>query len=123
MWRAIAWRSSSQRHGALEIRWSDTLRRDFATVAIELALARPPACRIPLGDDAMNAVGREKSVLDSLPQAVGVDRIAEIMVSVAIVLVAVVSPSCRAEKPAENSSGSRASCSRLWRCRDDTRRR
>ena len=63
------------------------LIRDVAPVAVEFALARPPARRVPLGDDAVDAVGSEEAVVDSLPQAVGVDRIAEIAVRVGVVLV------------------------------------
>src|SRR5438309_723053 len=33
----------------------------------------------------MNAIGREESILDSLAQAVGIDRIAEIEISIAII--------------------------------------
>ena len=77
--------SSFQCHGALEIRCLILIVRDLATVAIQLSLARPPSCRIPLGDNAMNSVGREESVLDSLPQAIGINRIAEVPVSIAIV--------------------------------------
>ena len=44
---------------------------------IELILARPPARRVPLADDAMHAIRCEEPILDPLPQTVPIDRIAE----------------------------------------------
>ena len=69
--------------------------------------ARSPACDIPRreshghslsssplvgrqpaassgGDNAMHAVGREEAIVDALPQAVLVDRVAEIAIGVAL---------------------------------------
>ena len=51
---------------------------DLAAVAVELALARPPAGGVHVGDDAVDAVGGEEAVVDALAQAVGVDRVAEV---------------------------------------------
>ena len=59
---------------------------DRPAVAIKLVLARPPAGGVPFGDDAMHAIGREEAVVDALPQAVLVDRIAEVEVGVAVVV-------------------------------------
>ena len=75
-----------ERDGAFEINCLIFIVRDFSTVAIEVALAWTPAGGIPLGHDAMHPVGRKKAVLDSLAQAVGVYRVAEISIRVAIVL-------------------------------------
>ena len=49
-------------------------------------MAGPPAGGVPRGDDAMDAVGGEEAVVDALPQAVGVERVAEVAVGVAVVL-------------------------------------
>ena len=59
---------------------------DFAAVAVEVVLARPPAGGVPLRDDAMHAVGREEAVVNALPQAVGVNRVAEVEVGVAVLV-------------------------------------
>ena len=37
-----------------------------AAVTIEVALARPPARRVSFSHDAVNSIGREKTVFDSL---------------------------------------------------------
>ena len=79
-------RAGAQGDDALEILGLVFIVGDRAAVAVELVLARPPAGGVPLGDDAMHAVGREKAVVDALAQAVFVDRVAEIDVGVAVVL-------------------------------------
>ncbi len=78
--------AGAQRDDPLEILGLVFVVGDRAAVAVEFVLARPPAGRIPFGDDAMHAVRREEAVVDALPQAVFVDRIAEIAVGVAVVL-------------------------------------
>lgn len=55
-------------------------------LAIKLVNAGPPARRIPFGDHTMHAIRRKKTVLNALPQAVLVDRIAEIKIGIAIVV-------------------------------------
>ena len=76
----------AQRDDPLEVLRPILVVGNLAAVAVELALARPPAGGVPVGDDAMHAVGREEAVVDALPQAVGVDRVAEVAVGVAVVL-------------------------------------
>ncbi len=114
--------ASFEGHGSLEV---DRLILTIGyrpAVTIDIALARPPAGGVPFGHDPVHPIGCKESVLDSLPQAIGINRIAEVPVSIAIVCAAVL-PSCRAGNRAGNSSGSRASCFGPWRCRDDIRRR
>ena len=57
----------------------------------------------------MDAVGGEEAVLDALPQAVGVERVAEVDVGVAVVLAQAGWRSCRAGRPARSIPGSPAS--------------
>src|SRR5207253_11402786 len=59
--------------------------RNLTAVAIEIALARTPAGCVPLSHNAMNPIGREKSIFDALAQTIRVNRIAEVAVSIAIV--------------------------------------
>ena len=56
---------------------------NFATVSINIVFARPPTRRVPLSDDTVDSIWREKAVFDSLPQAVLVNRIAEVKIGVA----------------------------------------
>ena len=78
--------SRAQRDDPLEILRPVFIIRDGAAVAVEFVLARPPPGSIPFGDDAMHPVGSKKAVVDALPQAVFVNRIAEIAVGVAVVV-------------------------------------
>ena len=78
--------AGAQRDDALEVLGLVLVVGDLAAVAVELVLARAPAGGVPLGDDAMHAVGREEAVVDALPQAVRVDRVAEVAVGVAVVV-------------------------------------
>ena len=75
-----------KRDQPVEIRRAVKAVRDLPAVAIHLAGRRPPACSIDGGDDAVHAVGRKEAVIDALPEAVGVERIVEIAVCVAVVL-------------------------------------
>ena len=52
---------------------------------VKLASVRPPAYRIRTCDDAMDAIRREETVFNALPQGVGVERIAKIEIRVAII--------------------------------------
>src|SRR5439155_4973828 len=44
------------------------------------------ASGVPLGDDAVDAIGREEALVNALAQAVGVNRVAEVEVSVAVLI-------------------------------------
>ena len=59
---------------------------DRPAIAVEIGLARPPPGGIPFGDDTVHSVRRQEAVIDPLPQAVFVNRIAEIAVGVTVVL-------------------------------------
>ena len=78
--------AGAQRNDPLEILGLVFVVGDLPAVAVEFVLARPPAGGVPVGDDAMHAVGRQEAVVDALPQAVGVNRVAEIEVGVAVVV-------------------------------------
>ena len=54
--------------------------------AILHALRRPPARSIHIRDNAMDPVRRQESVLNSLPQAVGVNRVAKIVIGIPVVV-------------------------------------
>ena len=74
-----------QRDDALEILGAVFVVGDLPAVSVNFALARPPASRIDGGDDAVDPVRRKKAVIDALPQAVCVERIAEITIGVPVV--------------------------------------
>ena len=76
--------AGSERDDALEVGRLIFVVGNLAAVAVEVAFARAPAGGIPFGDDAVNAIGGEEAVVDALAQAVGVDRIAEVEVGVAV---------------------------------------
>ena len=76
-------RARTQRDDALEILGQVFLVGHFTAIAVQFILAGPPAGGIHRGDDAVNPVRRQESVLDALAQAVGIDRIAEVLVAVA----------------------------------------
>jgi hypothetical protein len=61
------------------------VRYSSSAGAVQVVHARPPTGGVPFGDDPMDTVRREKPVVDALAQAVLVDRIAEILVAVAVV--------------------------------------
>ena len=75
-----------QRNDPLEVGRLVNLVGNLPAVAVDVALAGPPAGRVPLGDDPMHAVRGQEAVVDALPQAVGVDRVAEVAVGVDVVL-------------------------------------
>src|SRR5688572_3448578 len=79
-------RTRTERDDALEIPSLVLLIGDRAAVAVELVLAGPPAGSVPVGDDAVDSIRSEETVLDSLPQTVLVDGVAEIEVCIAIVV-------------------------------------
>lgn len=64
-----------ERDAALEIGGSVNLVGDFAAVAVEVGFAGPPAGGIPLGDDAVNALGGKEAVVNALFEAVSVNRV------------------------------------------------
>src|SRR6266480_8045502 len=72
-----------QSNFSLEVRRSVNLVWNATPVAINIIFTRPPTRRIPLSDDTVDAIWREKAVLDSLPQTVLVNRIPEVKVCVA----------------------------------------
>src|SRR5574340_1690260 len=67
----------TQRNHTLEILCLVLVIGYRAAVAVEIIPARPPACSIPFGNDAMHAIRREKTIIYALPQTVFVNRIAE----------------------------------------------
>ena len=44
----------------------------------------PPSRCVPFGNDAVNSIRRQKTILDTLTQTVGVDRVAEVSIGIAI---------------------------------------
>lgn len=60
--------------------------RDRPTIAVEFILAGTPACGIPIGDDAMNAIRREETIVNTLTEAILKNGITEIQVGVAIII-------------------------------------
>ncbi len=74
--------AGTQRDDALEVPGLVLVVGNRPAVAVEVVLARPPARGVPFGD-AMHPVRREEAVVDALPEAVFVDRIAEVPVRVA----------------------------------------
>lgn len=60
--------------------------RDLPPIAIHLALAGPPACRIHIRDYSMHPIGSQKTVIDARTQTVRVDGITKITIGIAVVL-------------------------------------
>ena len=113
----------AQRHDPLEVLGLVLVVGDRPAVAVQLVLARAPAGRVPLGDHAMHPVGREEAVVDPLPQAVLVDRVAEVEVGVAVVLAQRRGGHAELERRLEVVEDRRARSSRRARCRGGTRPR
>lgn len=59
---------------------------DLPAMGILLPLVRPPAGGVVGGQDAVDAIGSEEAVLDALLEAVGVERVAEVQVGIAVIL-------------------------------------
>src|SRR5205807_500820 len=78
----------TQRDDALEVAGVVFLVGNLPAEAVHVALAGPPAGGVPGRDYAVDAVRGEEAVVDALAQAVGVDRIPEIVVGVGVVLTA-----------------------------------
>ena len=78
--------AGAQGDAALEVGGGVNLVRDFAAVAVEIVFAGAPAGGVPLGDDAVDAVGGEETVVDALLEAVGIDRVAEVEIGVAVLV-------------------------------------
>jgi hypothetical protein len=76
-------RAGSQRHDSLEVFGLVFVVGNDAAVSVEFVFAWPPAGSVPLGDYPMDPIRREEAVIDSLPQAVFVNRIAEVAIGVA----------------------------------------
>ena len=123
MLRAMAFVRASKCHGPLEILGLVFFVGDFSPVAVEFALARPPAHGIVGRDDTMDAIGGKEAVVNSLPQAVGVDRVAEVGVGIGVCRRAAGLPSCRAGRQARSIREFPASCFRPGHFRDGIRPR
>src|SRR6185437_10522776 len=78
--------AGAQRDDALEILGVILIIRNLTPEAVELALARPPAGGVIVGDHPVHAIGRKEAVRDPLRQRVSIERRAEISVGVAIVV-------------------------------------
>src|SRR5271157_34800 len=74
-----------ERQAALKIAGPVFPVRDFAAITVKLALGGTPARRVHGGHDAVDAVRGKKAIVNALAQAVSVKRVAEILVSVAVV--------------------------------------
>src|SRR5438034_4139162 len=79
-------RASTQRNDSLKILCLIFVVRNLATVSIKIVFARTPTGGIPFGDYTVNAIRREKSIVDALPQTVLVDRVSEVAIRVAVVI-------------------------------------
>jgi len=77
----------AQGHDALEVLGLVLVVGDGPAVAVEVARAGPPPRRVEHAHDAVDAVGGEETVGDALAQAVLVERLAEVDVGVAALLV------------------------------------
>jgi hypothetical protein len=78
--------AGAQQDDAFEIGGVVFVVRDRAAVAVEFVPGRPPARGVPLGDDAVDAVGRKEAIGDALAEGVGINGIAEVEVGVAVFL-------------------------------------
>src|SRR5262249_47401737 len=75
--------AGAQGDDALEVLGLIFVVRNCAAVAVEIVFPGPPAGRVPFRNDPVNTVWGEKPVLDPLPEAVFVDRRAEVLVGIA----------------------------------------
>ena len=73
-------------HDALEVAGVILGIRDLSPKAVQLALGRTPAGGVVIGDDAVDPIRGQKPVRDPLGQAVLIDRIAEVVVGIDVVL-------------------------------------
>src|SRR5438552_2597686 len=72
-----------QSNFSFEVRCSINLVWNATPIAVNIIFTRPPTRRVPMRDNTVDSIWREKTVFDSLPQAVLVNWIAEIKVRVA----------------------------------------
>jgi hypothetical protein len=79
-------RAGSQGDDAFEVLRLVLVVGNGPPVAVPVDHAGPPAGRIPFGDHTVDAVGSEEAVVDALPQAVLVDRVAEVEIGIAVVV-------------------------------------
>ena len=68
-----------QGHHSLEIDGVVFFVRDGTAETVDVTLTGPPAGSVPGGDYAMDAIRRQKPIVNALPQTVGVDRYSEIV--------------------------------------------
>ena len=73
-------------HDALEVARVILGIRDLSPKAVQLALGRTPAGGVVIGDDAVHPIRGQKPVRDPLGQTVLIDRIAEVVVGIDVVL-------------------------------------
>src|ERR1700683_2410816 len=79
-------RARAQRNHLLKILGLIFVVGNCAAEPVKFIPAWSPAGGVPLRDDAMNAVRRKETVVDTLPQAVFVDGVPKIEVAIAIIL-------------------------------------
>src|SRR5437016_5381850 len=78
--------AGAQGYDSLELLGVVLTIRDRSTVAVDLALGgAPPRC-IPRSDYTVHSVGSEEPVVDSLAQAVCVDRVPEVAIGISVVV-------------------------------------
>jgi hypothetical protein len=77
--------TGSQRDHAFEVFGLVFIVRYRSSEAIKLVPARTPSGSVPGGNYPVDTVWSEKTVVDSLPQAVFIDGIPEVQISVAVV--------------------------------------
>src|SRR5439155_24632113 len=77
--------SRAQRDDPLKVLRVIFLIGNLATIAIEIALARPPTGRIPSRDDSVDTVRRQEPIVNALAEAVSVEWIAEVGIGVTVV--------------------------------------
>src|SRR2546422_709756 len=78
-------RAGTQRHHPLEVLGLILFVRNLTAIPVKITLARAPPGSIPGADDPVYPVRREKTIFNALPQAIGVNGIAEVGVSVPVV--------------------------------------
>ena len=78
--------AGAQCHPALKIGGRINFVGNFPAVAVQVILAGAPTGGVPLRDDAVYPVRGQEAVVNALPQAVGVLRVAKIQVGVAVLV-------------------------------------
>ncbi len=96
--------AGEQRNQPLEILCPIQIRRYLAPETVQHTRVNLQSAGIHIRDDAIHPVGRQETIFNALPQAVGVNRVAKIIIGVDVIRRASVWQSCRSGWPSSKYS-------------------